>query len=156
MKIFRQIEDLATPASAVTMGNFDGIHLGHQALIRHTVEEAKPLGYASIVLTFEPHPLKVLAPERAPRLILSYEDKMALLESFGVDLVIAQSFNREFASISADDFVRRFLVERLRIKKLWVGRDLRFGQRRKGNWVRVGRFRPYFARGSSDQQFQNP
>jgi riboflavin kinase/FMN adenylyltransferase len=115
------------------MGNFDGIHLGHQALIRHTVEEAKPLGYASIVLTFEPHPLKVLAPERAPRLILSYEDKMALLESFGVDLVIAQSFNREFASISADDFVRRFLVERLRIKKLWVGRDLRFGQRRKGN-----------------------
>ena len=115
------------------MGNFDGIHFGHQALISSTVEEAKQLGYDSIVLTFEPHPLKVLAPDRAPRLILSYEDKMALFQSFGVNLVIAQSFDRQFASISADDFVRRFLVERLKVRKLWVGRDLRFGQGRKGN-----------------------
>ena len=115
------------------MGNFDGIHSGHQALISSTVEEAKQLGYDSIVLTFEPHPLKVLAPDRAPRLILSYEDKMALFQSFGVNLVIAQSFDRQFASISADDFVRRFLVERLKVRKLWVGRDLRFGQGRKGN-----------------------
>jgi len=135
MKIFRQIEDqsLSTLGSVVTMGNFDGIHFGHQALIRSTVEEAKQLGYDSIVLTFEPHPLKVLAPDRAPRLILSYEDKMALFQSFGVTLVIAQSFDRQFASISADDFVRRFLVERLKVRKLWVGRDLRFGQGRKGN-----------------------
>jgi len=135
MKIFRQIEDqsLSTLGSVVTMGNFDGIHSGHQALISSTVEEAKQLGYDSIVLTFEPHPLKVLAPDRAPRLILSYEDKMALFQSFGVNLVIAQSFDRQFASISADDFVRRFLVERLKVRKLWVGRDLRFGQGRKGN-----------------------
>jgi len=135
MKIFRQIEDqsLSTLGSVVTMGNFDGIHSGHQALISGTVEEAKQLGYDSIVLTFEPHPLKVLAPDRAPRLILSYEDKMALFQSFGVNLVIAQSFDRQFASISADDFVRRFLVERLKVRKLWVGRDLRFGQGRKGN-----------------------
>jgi len=135
MKIFRQIEDqsLSTLGSVVTMGNFDGIHFGHQALISSTVEEAKQLGYDSIVLTFEPHPLKVLAPDRAPRLILSYEDKMALFQSFGVNLVIAQSFDRQFASISADDFVRRFLVERLKVRKLWVGRDLRFGQGRKGN-----------------------
>jgi len=115
------------------MGNFDGIHVGHQALITHTVEEAKQRGYESIVLTFHPHPLKVLAPERAPRLILSYEDKMALFESLGVDLVIAQTFDPRFASISADDFVRGLLVARLRTKKLWVGRDLRFGRGRKGN-----------------------
>jgi riboflavin kinase/FMN adenylyltransferase len=134
MKIFRQIEDqrLSLPGSVVTMGNFDGIHLGHQTLIRKTVEDSKEQGYPSTVLTFEPHPLKVLAPERAPLLILSYDDKMALIQSFGVDIVIAQSFDREFASIAADDFVRRLLVDRLKVRKLWVGRDLRFGQSRRG------------------------
>ena len=134
MKIFRHIEDpsFSPSGTVVTMGNFDGIHLGHQALVRNTVEESKRLGYPSTVLTFEPHPLKVLAPEHAPRLILSYEDKMALFQSLGVDMVIAQRFDRQFASLAADEFVRRFLVERLKIKKLWVGRDLRFGQGRKG------------------------
>jgi len=134
MKAFSDIEDqqLSMRGSVVTMGNFDGIHLGHQALVRHTVEESKRLGYPAIVLTFEPHPLKVLAPERAPRLLLSYQDKLDLFQAFGVDIVIAQRFDREFASIAAEDFVRRFLVGRLKTKKLWVGRDLRFGQGRKG------------------------
>ncbi|HEY6367604.1 MAG TPA: bifunctional riboflavin kinase/FAD synthetase [Candidatus Binatia bacterium] len=134
MKAFSDIEDqqLSMRGSVVTMGNFDGIHLGHQALVRHTVEESKRLGYPSIVLTFEPHPLKVLAPERAPRLLLSYQDKLDLFQAFGVDIAIAQRFDREFASIAAEDFVRRFLVGRLKTKKLWVGRDLRFGQGRKG------------------------
>lgn len=134
MKIFRQIEDprLSMPGSVVTMGNFDGIHLGHQTLILRTVEDSKQQGFPSTVLTFEPHPLRVLAPERAPLLILSYDDKLALFQSFGVDIVIAQSFNRQFASIAADDFVRRFLVDRLKVRKLWVGRDLRFGQSRRG------------------------
>jgi len=120
------------PGSVVTMGNFDGIHLGHQTLILRTVEDSKQQGFPSTVLTFEPHPLRVLAPERAPLLILSYDDKLALFQSFGVDIVIAQSFNRQFASIAADDFVRRFLVDRLKARKLWVGRDLRFGQSRRG------------------------
>jgi riboflavin kinase / FMN adenylyltransferase len=144
MKIFRQIEDprLSMPGSVVTMGNFDGIHLGHQTLIRKTVEDSKQQGYPSTVLTFEPHPLRILAPERAPLLILSYDDKMALFESFGVDIVIAQSFNRQFASIAADDFVRRFLVDRLKVRKLWVGRDLRFGQSRHGEVNDLVRWAP--------------
>jgi riboflavin kinase / FMN adenylyltransferase len=134
MKAFSDIEDqqLSLAGSVVTMGNFDGIHLGHQALVRHAVEEAKRLGYPSIVLTFEPHPLKVLAPERAPRLLLSYQDKLDLFQALDVDIVIAQRFDRQFASITAADFVGRFLVGRLKTKKLWVGRDLRFGQGRKG------------------------
>ena len=134
MRIFRHIEDqgLSMRGTVATMGNFDGIHLGHQALVRNTVEESKRLGYPSTVLTFEPHPLKILAPERAPSLILSYEDKIALLQSLGVDIVVAQRFDRQFASIPADDFVRLFLVDRLKVKKLWVGRDLRFGQGRRG------------------------
>lgn len=144
MKIFRHIEDqgLLVSGTVATMGNFDGIHLGHQTLVRNTVEESQRLGYPSTVLTFEPHPLKVLAPERAPSLILSYEDKMALLQSLGVDIVVAQRFDLQFASIAADEFVCRFLVDRLKIKKLWVGRDLRFGQGRKGGTDNLLRLAP--------------
>jgi riboflavin kinase / FMN adenylyltransferase len=144
MKIFRHIEDqrLSTSGTVATMGNFDGIHLGHQALVRNTVEESARWGCPSTVLTFEPHPLKVLAPERAPLLIVSYEDKMALLQSLGVDIVIAQRFDRQFASIGADDFIYRFLVNRLKVRKLWVGRDLRFGQDRKGGTDNLLRLAP--------------
>jgi riboflavin kinase / FMN adenylyltransferase len=144
MKAFSDIEDqqVSMIGSVVTLGNFDGIHLGHQALLRHTVEEAKRLGYPSIVLTFEPHPLKVLAPERAPRLLLTYQDKLDLFQAYGVDIVIAQRFDRQFASITAEDFVRRFLVGRLRTKKLWVGRDLRFGQGRKAGTEDLMRVAP--------------
>jgi riboflavin kinase/FMN adenylyltransferase len=86
--------------------------------------------------------LKVLAPERAPRLLLSYQDKLDLFQALGVDIVIAQRFDRQFASIAAADFVGRFLVGRLKTKKLWVGRDLRFGQGRKGGTEDLMRVAP--------------
>ena len=134
MEIFRHIEDpkLSLSSSVVTLGNFDGIHLGHQALIRSAVEDAKRSGSLSVVLTFEPHPLKVLAPNRAPKLLLAHKDKMRLFQSFGVDIVVIHNFDLSFSNLEAEDFVRRFLVERLKIKKIWVGRDLRFGKGRKG------------------------
>jgi riboflavin kinase/FMN adenylyltransferase len=135
MEILRHIEDrgLSVSGSVVTMGNFDGIHLGHQVLIRNAVAESTSSRVSSVVLTFEPHPLKILVPERAPRLILTHKDKMQLLRGFGVDIVIIQPFDRRFAAIEPVDFVRDFLVERLRVKKIWVGRDLRFGRARKGH-----------------------
>jgi riboflavin kinase/FMN adenylyltransferase len=144
MKIFRDLEDpgLSLARTVATMGNFDGVHLGHQTLVRNTVEESKRMGCPSTVLTFEPHPLKVLVPERAPLLILSYEDKLALLQSLGVDIVVAQRFDREFASVAAEEFVWRFLVNRLKVKKLWVGRDLRFGQDRQGDTQSLLRLAP--------------
>lgn len=134
MQILRHIDDrgLAVPGSVVTMGNFDGIHIGHQMLIRNAVAEARRLGFPSVVLTFEPHPLKILAPERAPKLILTHKDKMQLLQSFGVDIVVIQLFDHHFADVQAEEFVRSYLVARLRTKKIWVGSDLRFGQARKG------------------------
>ncbi len=85
-----------------------------------------------MVLTFEPHRLKVLAPARAPRLILTHKDKMALLQSFGVDVVIVQTFNSAFAGVEADDFIGDYLVRRIGVHKMWVGKDLRFGKGRKG------------------------
>jgi riboflavin kinase/FMN adenylyltransferase len=135
MEIFRHIEDprLSVSGSVVTLGNFDGIHLGHQALIRSIVEAGKRLASLSVVLTFEPHPLKVLAPDRAPKLILTHKDKMRLFQSLGVDIVVIQTFDAAFANVEAEDFVRTFVVERLKTKEIWVGRDLRFGKGRKGS-----------------------
>lgn len=134
MEIFRHIEDrnLSIDRPILTLGNFDGIHLGHQALLERVVQDAKASGGRSVVLTFEPHPLKLLAPERAPRLILTHKDKMLLLHSFGVDVVIIQAFNAAFANVEAEEFVRRYLVGRLGVRKMWVGRDLRFGKGRRG------------------------
>ena len=132
--IFRHIEDrnLSLGRPILTLGNLDGIHLGHQALLQRVVQDAKARGSRSVVLTFEPHPLKILAPERAPKLILTHKDKMLLLHSSGVDVVIIQAFNSLFASVEAEEFVRRYLIERLKVQKMWVGKDLRFGKGRKG------------------------
>ncbi len=134
MEILRHLDD-RTPwpsGTVATLGNFDGLHLGHQALVRNAVEDARRLGVPSVVLTFEPHPLRVLAPARAPKLLLSHKDKMELLQSFDIDIVVIQKFDADFAGVPARDFVARVLVGRLGVKKIWVGRDLRFGQGRKG------------------------
>jgi riboflavin kinase/FMN adenylyltransferase len=135
MLVFHSIDDptLLLDASVVTLGNFDGIHLGHQALVSHTVEEARRRKAVSVVVTFDPHPLKVLAPGRAPRLILTVEDKIEMLRELGVDVVVSQRFDRSFANVRAEEFVRRWIVDRLKGKKMFVGRDLRFGHAREGN-----------------------
>lgn len=134
MEILRHIEERNVSISnpVLTLGNFDGIHLGHQLLLQRVVADAKEMGGRSVVLTFEPHPLQLLAPARAPRLILTHKDKMILLHSFGVDVVIIQTFNSAFAEVEAEAFVRRYLVERVGVRKMWVGKDLRFGKGRKG------------------------
>lgn len=134
MEILRHSEDrnLSISKPILSMGNFDGIHLGHQALLQRVVQEAKSQGGRSVVLTFEPHPLKILAPERAPRLILAHKDKMRLFQSSGVEVVIIQAFNPTFANVEAEEFVRHYLIDRLKVHKIWVGRDLRFGKGRKG------------------------
>lgn len=134
MQIVRHIDDPSSSitASVVTLGNFDGIHKGHQALIGGAVAEARKLGIPCVVLTFEPHPLKVLAPERAPKMLLSHKDKMQLLQALGVDVVVIQNFDLAFANLAAESFVRGLLVDRLKARRIWVGSDLRFGQGRKG------------------------
>jgi riboflavin kinase/FMN adenylyltransferase len=140
MEIFRHINDrrLRLTDAVVTMGNFDGLHLGHQCLVRSAVEDARYLGSPSVVLTFEPHPLKILAPERAPKMILSHKDKMQLLQSFGIDIVIIQNFDAAFANLQPETFVREVLMDRLAVKKIWVGKDFRFGKGRKGTVANLG------------------
>jgi riboflavin kinase / FMN adenylyltransferase len=142
MKVCRRIEDCNLPSSGtvVTMGNFDGIHVGHQTLVRNTVADARRGGRLAVVLTFEPHPVKVLAPERAPRLILNHDDKMEILEKLGLDLIMIQKFDRDFSHIEAEDFVTEYLLKGLNVKKIWIGRDVRFGQRRSGNAESLSRW----------------
>ena len=139
MQILRHIaqNDAFPDGVVLTMGNFDGIHLGHRALVENAVLDAKHAGLPSVVLTFEPHPLRVLAPQRAPRMLLQHKDKMQLLQACGVDHVMIQTFDESFAKMSARTFVEDFLVGRLGIKKIWVGRDLKFGQGRKGSVVEL-------------------
>ena len=135
MQIIRHIAESGPDfeGSVVTLGNFDGVHLGHQALIRGAVRDAAQRNIPSVVLTFEPHPLKVLAPERAPKLILAHKDKVQLMQQLGVDIVAVQPFDLPFAKLDPVAFVTELLVGRLKAKKLWVGSDLRFGQGRKGS-----------------------
>lgn len=135
MQIVRHIPPNGIPANGVvlTLGNFDGIHLGHQALVKNAIADARILGVASLVLTFEPHPMQVLAPERAPKMLLQHKDKMQLLQTLGVDYVVVQTFDRAFAQMSARAFVEQMLVKQLQVRKVWVGRDLRFGKGRRGS-----------------------
>lgn len=132
MQILRHLDEAWNLSSSiVTLGNFDGLHLGHRKLIDGAVADGKKLSLPSVVLTFEPHPLKVLAPERAPKLILAYKDKLRLLQRFGVEIVAVQPFDHDFANLEGEDFVRNVLVGRLNARKVWVGRDFRFGRGRK-------------------------
>jgi riboflavin kinase/FMN adenylyltransferase len=134
VEILRHIGDqpLSISNPVLTMGSFDGLHLGHRALLRHVVEEAKRLGGRSVVLTFEPHPLKILAPSRAPRLLLNHKDKILLLRACAVDVVMIQNFNAEFANTEANKFVEQFLVGQLGVRQVWVGKDFGFGKGKKG------------------------
>ena len=120
---------------ALTIGNFDGVHRGHRALIERTVAKARELQLTSCVLTFEPHPREYLAPLQAPARLTRLRDKLELLERTGVDRVHVVRFDRAFAALSAEQFVAKVLVEDLGVRSLLVGRDFRFGARRAGDFA---------------------
>jgi riboflavin kinase/FMN adenylyltransferase len=118
----------------VTIGNFDGIHLAHQGLLNKVVEEARKRQCSGIVLTFEPHPQKVLHPERRPfYLLTTMEEKLRLIEGLGIDAVILIDFTPEFAKTSAEEFVKGILWDKLHLEKLIIGHDTAFGNRKSGN-----------------------
>jgi len=118
----------------VTIGNFDGVHLGHQYIFRHLIEEAHAVGRPAVVISFEPHPKMVLHPERRPfYLITSLEEKIRLLERIGIDALLLIPFTLEYARTTAEQFVRQVLGERLRIGKILIGHDYTFGRNKEGN-----------------------
>jgi riboflavin kinase/FMN adenylyltransferase len=124
-------EDIKNPV--VTIGNFDGVHWAHQAIFKKVIERAKDLNGASVVITFEPHPIKVMSPNKAKPLITLLEQKRELVLNQGIDIFLLITFTLEFAAISASDFVKGILVDKLGIKEIVVGYDYTFGNNREGN-----------------------
>jgi riboflavin kinase/FMN adenylyltransferase len=117
----------------VTVGNFDGVHLGHQAMLRDVAKRAGELGAPAVVVTFEPHPLKVLHPERAPRMIQTLRQKEEAIEACGIDALVLVPFTRDFSLTPAEDFIRDLLVKRLVVREVHVGEHFMFGRERGGN-----------------------
>lgn len=139
MKVFRGLPAIASRAPcALTIGNFDGVHRGHQALLSQVREAADRLGIAATVMTFEPHPREFFAkltgkPELAPPRIANLRDKLQGLAAARVDRVIVEHFNEAFAAMSPEAFIKDILVDGLNVKWLMVGEDFCFGARRLGN-----------------------
>lgn len=119
--------------SVVTIGNFDGLHLGHKALLRKVIACADTLDLFSVVFTFRPHPLKILLPAKAPALLTTYEQKLDLIENVGVDYVIEQPFDHAFANLSAESFVADALHQKLHARVIYTGPDFKFGQGGRAN-----------------------
>ncbi|MCK4469609.1 MAG: adenylyltransferase/cytidyltransferase family protein, partial [Desulfobacterales bacterium] len=135
MDIIEHIEKIDHPYknAVITIGNFDGVHIGHQTLFHKVIEKAEELDGTSIAMTFEPHPIRVLKQNNHPPLITLYEQKVELIAKAGIDILICIAFTREFASIPAKEFIEKILVKRIGMKAIIVGEDYTFGKNREGN-----------------------
>ncbi len=119
--------------SALTIGNFDGVHRGHTRILREVVEIARARSWKAVALTFDPHPTKIVAPERAPRLLTTLATRLALLEDCGLDAVLVLPFTAQVARLAPEEFVRGILVESLHARAIVVGGNFRFGRGQAGN-----------------------
>lgn len=135
MEIIKGIENLKRPFRnpVVTLGNFDGIHLGHQRIFEKVVDTARRIDGESVVITFEPHPLKILYPEQCPPLLTPFRKKMMLMEKTGIEKVLCIQFTRAFSEILPPDFVKHILSEKVGTKKIIVGYNYQFGREKIGN-----------------------
>lgn len=135
MKVHYGVENIDIKCPVVTIGSFDGVHLGHACVIQHLKEKAANIDGESVIISFEPHPREVLYPrEQKIGILTTQEEKIAILEKYGVDHLIILKFTLEFAQQSYNDFVKNILVDKLKIKGLVVGYDHRFGKDRAGNF----------------------
>jgi len=135
MLLIDQLDKITQPfkGAVITIGNFDGVHIGHQALFYEVIEKAYAIGGTSIAMTFEPHPLRLLQQNNRPPLITLLEQKIELIERSGIDVLICVPFTREFAAIPAGAFVEDLLVRKIGLKAIVVGEDYAFGQNRAGD-----------------------
>ena len=135
MEVYFDIENLSQAASTkpvVTLGTFDGVHLGHQAIIKRLVQKAKDSGRKSLVVTYSPHPQSVVAPESAPKILTTLEEKLYFLRKLNLDQVVVINFQKKFAEQNAQQFVKEILVKKLNVGDLIIGYDHAFGKNRQG------------------------
>lgn len=134
MQVCRNIPSAGFGPCVLTIGNFDGVHLGHRSLLARLKSRAEALQLPAVVLCFEPHPREYFAPDTAPPRLCSLRRKLRLLSQTGIDYVVVQRFDESFASLSAEEFIRRVLVQSLQPRHLIIGDDFRFGRGRSGDF----------------------
>src|ERR1051326_2398545 len=145
MKVATSLADVdVSHSSVLSIGNFDGLHLGHQKILKTVVNRAKELGLRSIVMTFSPHPMRVLAPQRPLRLISTLEQKIRLIEEAGIDLAFVARFDSGFSKLSPEGFIDKYLIHGLKARSVCVGHNFNFGYRGAGTISTLQQFRQHF------------
>src|SRR5436190_2207326 len=135
--------DVSHP-SVVSIGNFDGLHLGHKQILRTVASRSGELGLRSVAMTFSPHPLRVLAPHRPLRLISTPDQKVRLIENAGIDILFIAQFDAAFSRLSPEDFIQKYLIQRLQARSVCVGGNFTFGYRGSGTIDTLRRFHQQF------------
>lgn len=135
MEIVSHLDAIEKPFTnaVITVGNFDGVHIGHQALFHTVVEKAHNIGGTAVAMTFDPHPMKVLAPEGQPAKITLAEQKAELIAKTGMDVLICIPFTKSFSSITARSFIEDLMIKKIGMRAIVVGRDYSFGRNREGD-----------------------
>jgi len=123
----------AAGRTVISIGNFDGLHLGHQKILRTVLERARAAGQTAAAVTFDPHPMKLLRPDNAPRMIQTLSQRLAGFEKIGLDAALVLRFDRELSRLSPEDFLQQILIERLQVAAILVGANFCFGHRGAGN-----------------------
>jgi len=138
VNIYNSIEDcLHLENAVVTLGMYDGVHIGHQTIIRQLNDTANKVGGESVLLTFSPHPRKVIQPDFQMELLSTLDEKENILEEYGLDNFIVHPFTKEFSQISSIDFVVEYLIKKLNLHTLIIGHDHHFGKNREGNFEQL-------------------
>ena len=131
MKLFQSIDTFSSSnKTVITIGTFDGVHIGHRKILEKILQSAQQLNCKSVVLTFFPHPRMILQENSSIRLLNTMEEKITLLQELGIDNLIIHPFNKEFSQLTAEEFVKNILVDQLQIQKIIIGYDHRFGKNR--------------------------
>lgn len=135
MKVFRSPAEVPVSLgpSVVAIGNFDGVHAGHRQILRRVVELARAKACTPAVLTFDPHPARVLAPDRAPKLLMTIDQRLRSMEAEGIEAVLLLPFSLDFAKLTPEQFADAVLAKTLRTRMVLVGEDFRFGYKQSGN-----------------------
>src|ERR1700689_898072 len=135
MKIFRSSAEVPPTfgPSIVTIGNFDGVHAGHRQIMRRVVALAREKGCIPTILTFDPHPARVLAPDRAPKLLMPIDQRLRNMEAEGIEAGFLLPFSLDFARLTPEEFADGILAKTLHARVVLVGEDFRFGHRQAGN-----------------------
>lgn len=149
MKVLYDINQFKAEHSVTTIGTFDGIHLGHEKILKALVEKAKTLNSSSVVLTFDLHPRKIVNEKNKPSLINTTEEKIELLKKYDIDYAIVLKFTKEFSKLSSLEFTQKYLIEKLRVKHLIMGFNHHFGKNRQGDATAMKNYADQFQFGLS-------